>query len=157
MSGSNSQDCITVSLPGWDDNLSGDSIYISSGSGTSDTFTLSDLTYDTSANITLGGISVPWTTGTNIGSNGYTWNNQGSGKIQLNGEDADIEVNGESLMGMLRTIEDRLNILKPNETLESEWADLKALGDQYRALEKHIKEKQATFDKLKSMPPPDIL
>jgi len=46
--------------------------------------------------------------------------------------------------------------LKPNEKLESEWEELKALGEQYRALEQHILAKQATWDKLKAMPPPEI-
>jgi hypothetical protein len=40
--------------------------------------------------------------------------------------------------------------------LESEWEELKALGEQYRALEQHIQEKMATWDKLKAMPPPEI-
>ncbi len=153
-----SRDSITVTLPGWDDHYD-DSIHISSGS--SDTITLSGLC---ESNLTIGGSSnaypwtttaTPWVTGTGIGI-GTDWTNQASGKIQLNGENADIEINGESLVGMLRAIEDRLNILKPNESLESEWKELRALGEQYRALEKHIKEKQATWDRLRAMPPPEI-
>jgi hypothetical protein len=42
------------------------------------------------------------------------------------------------------------------KTLESEWDKLRELGDAYRALEKHILEKQATWDRLKAMPPPEI-
>lgn len=142
-----SYDGITITLSA-DDYESNDS-YSWSGS---DTITLSDLT---NSNVVIGGagISVPWTTGTNISPN---WTNQASGKIQLNGENADIEINGESLVGMLRAIEDRLNILRPNESLESEWEELRALGEQYRALEKHIQEKQATWDRLRAMPPPEI-
>lgn len=142
---------ITLSADDYDttDYSSADSIFTFGGS---DTITLSDLT---DSNVVLGGagISVPWTTGTSINPN---WTNQASSKIQLNGENADIEINGESLVGMLRAIEDRLNILKPNESLESEWEELRALGEQYRALEKHILEKQATWDRLKAMPPPEI-
>jgi hypothetical protein len=97
-----------------------------------------------------------WTT-TGTGSHPYTINpytiNQ-SAKIQLNGKGADIEVNGESLMTMLHRIEERLNILTPNTKLEEEWEELKALGEQYRRLEQHIKNKQATWDRLKAMPPP---
>jgi hypothetical protein len=77
-------------------------------------------------------------------------------KIRLDGEGADIEVNGESLIGMIKKIEERLNILHPNEKLEAEWEELRALGDQYRKLEQHIKDKQATWDKLKAMPKVDI-
>jgi hypothetical protein len=91
------------------------------------------------------GISVPWT-----GSNNITlesnWTNQASGKIKLSGPEADIEVNGESLMRMLKTIEQRLNILRPNPELESEWAELKALGDAYRMLEAKIQNKMKTWE-----------
>ena len=79
-----------------------------------------------------------------------------SSKICLDGKDADIEVNGASLMGMIEKIEQRLNILHPNEKLETEWAELRALGDQYRKLEQHILDKQATWDRLKAMPLPAI-
>lgn len=153
-----SRDSVTITLPGWDDHYD-DSIHISSGS--SDTITLSGLS---DANLTIGGGSnaypwtttaTPWVTGTGIGI-GTDWNTRVTPKIKLDGEGADIEVNGESLMGMLRAIEDRLNILKPNESLESEWEELRALGEQYRALEKHILEKQATWDRLRAMPPPEI-
>lgn len=88
------------------------------------------------------GITSPWATT--------------STKIKLDGEGADIEVNGWSLMDAIQKIEERLNILHPNEKLEAEWAELRALGDQYRRLEKHIQEKQATWDRLKAMPPPEI-
>ena len=101
------------------------------------------------------GISVPWT-GSNTISMDSNWTNHASGKIKLDGPEADIEINGKSLIDMLKTIEQRLNILQPNEELESEWEELRALGKQYRALEKHILEKQATWDKLKAMPPPEI-
>lgn len=70
----------------------------------------------------------------------------GSGKIQLTGNDADIEFNGESLLGMIKNIERRLNILKINPELESEWEELRLLGDQYRALEKQIKDKMKTWE-----------
>ena len=43
-----------------------------------------------------------------------------SGTIQLEGENADIKVNGESLMETLRGIQDRLNMLQPNPELEAE-------------------------------------
>jgi len=133
-----------------------------SGDMSDDTITLShryDYGYTLGSNVSITAIGVPWTssgaTGTGVNYD-PTWNNSISPKIQLNGPDADIEINGESMIGMLRAIEQRLNILRPNETLESEWEELKTLGEQYRALEKHIQEKQATWDRLKAMPPPDI-
>ena len=39
-------------------------------------------------------------------------------KIELQGDDADIEINGESVVGMLREIRDRLNILQVSEEME---------------------------------------
>ena len=147
-------DSITITLSA-DDYESSDS-YMWSGS---DTITLSDLTVGSHSNTTIGGITVPWvTTGTSMSSGVGIgeWANHTSAKIQLNGPDADIEINGESLKDMLKNIEQRLNILKPDASLEKEWDELRALGEQYRALEKHILEKQATWDKLKAMPPPEI-
>jgi hypothetical protein len=87
---------------------------------------------------------------------GYPWSTSISPKLRLDGEGADIEVNGVSLMDMIGKIEERLNILHPNEKLEAEWEELRALGEQYRKLEQHIKDKQATWDKLKAMPPPVV-
>lgn len=149
----NHYDGITITLSA-DDYESNDS-YSWSGS---DTITLSDLTSG-SSNAVIGGITVPWTTTTGVSTNGIglgDWATPTSAKIRLDGEGADIEINGESLLDMLKNIEQRLNILKPNESLESEWEELRALGEQYRALEKHIQEKQATWDRLKAMPPPEI-
>jgi hypothetical protein len=77
-------------------------------------------------------------------------------KIRLDGEGADVEVNGWSLVSAVKRIEERLGLFQPNPELEQEWADLRELGNQYRKLEQHIKDKQATWDKLKAMPAPDI-
>ena len=90
------------------------------------------------------GVSQPWST--------YT----GAPTINLNGEGADIKVNDWSLVEAIQKIEERLNILTPNEKLEAEWEELRALGDQYRKLEQHIKDKQATWDRLKAMPSPIV-
>ena len=157
------RDSITITLPTWDDAYEAeDSIYISSGSS-SDTITLSSLS---DANLIIGGATgsntYPWTTttapwitsGTGI-SLDPSWAN-GSSKIKLDGDNADIEINGESLVGMLKAIQERVNILTVNTELESEWEELQALGEQYRALEKHILEKMDTWNKLKAMPPPEI-
>jgi len=95
------------------------------------------------------GISVPWT-GTSTTSNTITmdssWNRPASTKIRLDGPEADIEINGESLVDMLKAIEQRLNILRPNEALEKEWEELRELGDAYRKLEAKIQSKMKTWD-----------
>ena len=79
-----------------------------------------------------------------------------STKIQLDGEDADIEINGVSLWTTMQEIANRLNIMHVNPELETEWAELRELGERYRKLEQHILDKQATFDRIRAMPAPDI-
>jgi hypothetical protein len=96
----------------------------------------------------------PYTISTSLPSNSAWLNNTNSGKLNLNGDDADIVVNGVSLMDLLK---DRLNIMIPDPRLEKEWDELKDLGDKYRALEKKLKEQSEMWAKLKSMPPPDPL
>ena len=93
------------------------------------------------------GISVPWTgTGSNTITLDSSWNKPASGKLKLDGPEADIEINGESLIDMLCNIEQRLNILRPNPELESEWEELRKLGDAYRTLEAKIQAKMKTWN-----------
>lgn len=132
----------------FDTDLSTDFANITIGSSIDTTYTLSNIDLTTS-NIT---IAQPWVTTTTNGTGGYTWANLSeppSGKLTLQGPNADIEVNGESLMTAIRKIEERLNILKPNEQLEAEWDQLRELGEQYRALEAQLLEKQKMWDVLK--------
>lgn len=70
--------------------------------------------------------------------------------IELKGEDADIMINGKSLKEAIENIEQRLNLLTINVELEKEWAELRELGERYRALEKEIKVKMKTWDILKT-------
>lgn len=88
------------------------------------------------------------------------WNNDqiiadvgASGKLKLQGKDADIEINGISLTETLNTIQQRLNMLVPNPELESEWQQLRELADQYRKLEQQCLEKSRMWDTLNKMPP----
>ena len=91
-----------------------------------------------------GATTAPWMTQNPTGA-----------KISLNGESADIEVNGWSLVDAVKRIEQRLGLFQPNPELERDWEDLRELANEYRKLEQHIKDKQATFDRLKSMPLPE--
>jgi hypothetical protein len=70
-------------------------------------------------------------------------------KITLTGDDADIEINGESVVGMLREIRDRLNILQVSEEMESEWDELRILREQYEAKLAECREKSAAWKALK--------
>ena len=102
------------------------------------------------------GSNTVWTT-TGTGSSPYTINpytmNQ-SGKVHISGENADLVIGEKSMRDWMERVEEQLNILTPNPELEKEWEELKSLGEQYRQLEQHIKDKQATWDRLKAMPPP---
>jgi hypothetical protein len=98
-------------------------------------------------------------TTSSIGSGGnvpWMQHNPTGAKIQLDGKSADITVNGWSLVDAVKRIEQRLDLFQPNPELEKEWSELRELGEQYRKLEQHIKDKQATWDRLKAMPAPNI-
>jgi len=99
----------------------------------------------------IGSSSGTYFAGSNSYSSPYTFSNStSSGKIQLTGDNADVEINGVSLKKTLDDINSRLNILQPNVKLEKEWQELKTLGDQYRALEKDLEEKSKMWQVLKT-------
>ena len=74
---------------------------------------------------------------------------QESGTISLDGEDADIIIDGMSLRKTLQGLNDRLAILQISPELEAEFDELHALAEQYRALEKKLLEKKAVWETLK--------
>jgi flagellar motility protein MotE (MotC chaperone) len=76
--------------------------------------------------------------------------------MSLKGDKADLEINGKSLTAWMERVEERLNILTPNPELEKEWDELRRLGERYRKLEKKCKEKAEVWNKLKSMPKPEV-
>lgn len=76
-----------------------------------------------------------------------------SGKhLHVNGGaifEGDIKIKGVNLSDRLDAIEERLGILRPNNDLEGKWEKLKALGEEYRKLEKEILEGESIWDTLK--------
>ena len=72
-----------------------------------------------------------------------------NGCVELKGTDADIVVNGKSILKTICAIEERLALLEPNPNLEKEWEELKDLGNKYRQLETEIKEKLKVWEALK--------
>ena len=68
-----------------------------------------------------------------------------SSRITLKGDDADIEINGESIVGMLRDIRDRLAILRISEAMEAEWTELRDLRAQYEAKLMECEEKSRAW------------
>lgn len=73
-----------------------------------------------------------------------------SSTISLKGDDADIDINGVSLMETLRGIQDRLNILMPDVEMEAEWDELRQLREQYEEKLKQCREKSKIWKALKS-------
>jgi hypothetical protein len=104
------------------------------------------------------GTAFPNTIYTTAGTNTAPWltSNTTGARISLSGENADVEVNGWSLVAAVKRIEERLGLFQPNPELEQEWSELRELGEQYRKLEQHIKNKQDTWDRLKAMPSPEV-
>jgi hypothetical protein len=74
---------------------------------------------------------------------------QPSGKLTLTGDDADIFVNGESVMDTLRAIREQLNILVVDEGMEQEWDELRVLRQQYEAKLAECQEKHKMWSMLK--------
>jgi hypothetical protein len=137
-------DTSSISLPGVSTN---DTITVSSSITSPYTFTGSM------------GTNFPNSVWTTAGTNTTPWMTQSSlsaPKIKLDGEGADVEVNGWSLVDAVKRIEERLGLFQPNPELEKEWSELRELGEQYRNLEQLIRDKQATWDRLKAMPAPEI-
>ena len=108
-------------------------------------------------NTVLGGTGYTYTTNTTspflaTGSNPAMVVNQ-SGSIDIQGQNADIKINGKSMKTWMEAVEERLNILTPNPELEAEWDDLRRLGNRYRALENKCKEKAQMWAALKKVQP----
>jgi hypothetical protein len=98
--------------------------------------------------------SSPGFTFSNITATANPWaTTTTAGRMELTGDNADLVINGVSILDILR---DRLNVMIPNPALEKEWDQLKVLGDQYRELEAKLKEQGEMWAKLKETPPSEL-
>jgi hypothetical protein len=108
-------------------------------------------------------LNATWLTGAS-GSNGYTYTTgatsspwiatgtNASNTLSVQGDaefDGEVTVKGRSLSEFMESVEQRLNILRPNPDLEAEWDQLRALGEQYRKLEQQLTEKSQMWATLK--------
>ncbi|HET8688555.1 MAG TPA: hypothetical protein VFM18_18230 [Methanosarcina sp.] len=91
---------------------------------------------------------------TTIVPSGYS---TGYSYTPVNISNSDITIEGQSLKGFMKTvtdgmrsIEDRLGILKPNPELEQEFEELRKCGERYRALEKKLLDQKKMWDTLKN-------
>jgi hypothetical protein len=86
-----------------------------------------------------------YSSGMSVSSNAipYTWangTNSMSGKLELEGEGADIKINGKSLRDFMDTMEKRLAILVPDPAKLEKYEALKKAYDHYILMEKLIGE-----------------
>ena len=88
----------------------------------------------------------PYTIGGNWATSPYTIGGTASNSISINGENADIKINGRSIVDVLDRLEQQMGWLTPKPEIEKEWAELKRLGDEYRAMEADIKDKMKVWD-----------
>jgi hypothetical protein len=108
-------------------------------------------------------LNATWLTGPS-GSNGYAYTTTSTGtsnpwlntnisntlSVQGDAEfDGEVTVKGRSLSEFMDSVEQRLNILRPNPALEEEWDQLRELGEQYRELERQLTEKSQMWATLK--------
>ena len=95
------------------------------------------------------------TTSANISVNGTgynnIWSNDYANGIKIKGDaelDGDLKIKGESISDLLKNIQDKLAIFKPNPELEEKWEKLRDLARQYKELETDIKEKELIWKTL---------
>jgi hypothetical protein len=110
-------------------------------------------------------LNATWLSGAS-GSNGYTYTTTGTNAsnpwittdtlsqnlLSVHGDaefDGEVTVKGRSLSEFMESVEQRLNILRPNPDLEAEWDQLRELGEQYRELERQLTEKSQMWATLK--------
>ena len=90
-------------------------------------------------------VSTPITI-TGAGS-GYTWNNATStttakGQLKLEGNDADIFVQGKSMKAWMEKVEQRLSILEPKPELLKKYKALEQAYEHYKTLEAILYEQE---------------
>ena len=152
----------TITLTGWDSTLS-----TSLSTDYSYSATLGTPTSITSGKIGVGSLSTTVSNGLLWNNPTYTataspytnqtigWNTTYNNQPQVLKVEGDAEFKGEvTIRGVklderLTAIEERLGILRPNNDLEGKWEKLKALGEEYRRIEKEILEGEDIWATLK--------
>ena len=99
-------------------------------------------------NITIGGASASSpnyasTLSINAGT-GSTWasTTTAKGQLKVEGKDADIFINGQSLSDWMQAVDRRLSILVPNPELQEKYSALQAAYDHYKTLESLLYEQE---------------
>ena len=75
----------------------------------------------------------------NTNQNGnLTFTKSNNNKLTINGDDADLEINGKSLKTFMEKVEERLCILQPDPAKLEKYEALRKAYEQYKLLEKLI-------------------
>jgi hypothetical protein len=90
--------------------------------------------------------TTPNTAGTIWTTSGLNGSSSSSGKITLDGDDADVIVNGKSLYEFMTKMEERLAILVPDPEKLERFAALKKAYDHYKLMEKLCHEEPTDND-----------
>ena len=101
-------------------------------------------------NVTIGGmgggggghIYVSNGTGANWASTNAT---TATGKLKVEGKDADIYINGQSLSDWMSAVDRRLSSLLPNPELQDKYEALQAAYDHYKTLESLLYDDQESI------------
>ena len=65
-----------------------------------------------------------------------------TGKLKVEGKDADIYINGQSLSDWMQDVDRRLTILRPNPELLEKYSALQEAYDHYKTLESLLYDDQ---------------
>ena len=77
--------------------------------------------------------------GTNINNGTAT---TATGKLKVEGNDADIFINGQSLSDWMQAVDQRLSILRPRPELQEKYSALQAAYEHYKTLERLLYEQE---------------
>ena len=101
-----------------------------------------------------GNVVIGSTAGATVGGQVYVSNGTGAnwastnaqtiahGKLKVEGKDADIFINGQSLSDWMSAVDRRLSILVPNPELLEKYSALQEAYDHYKTLESLLYEQE---------------
>jgi len=97
-----------------------------------------------------GGLTAPtWT----MASSATTASTMSPSSIQVKGDAeflGNIKIKGRNLTDWLETVDSRLGLLHIDAALETEFDELRALGDAYREAERRFTEQKRVYEILKN-------
>jgi hypothetical protein len=92
------------------------------------------------------GVTNPSPVYVSTGTGSSNWSNAttmtAKGKLKVEGEEADIFINGKSLSDWMSAVEQRLSILQPRPELQEKYQALQAAYEHYKTLERLLYEQE---------------